>query len=39
MTGAAQVTDLDLGRRRLVQQVPGLQVSVGDVEIVEILED
>ena len=38
MTGAAQVADLDLSGGRLVEKVPGLQVSVSDVEIVEVLE-
>ena len=38
VTGAAQVADLDLCGGRLVEKVPGLQVSVSDVEIVEVLE-
>ena len=37
LAGAAQVTDLDLVIGRVEQQVAGLQVSVGDLETVEVL--
>ena len=37
LTCAAQVTDLDLVIGRVEQQVAGLQVSVGDLETVEVL--